>query len=708
MNSSYEPQQPPPHHSDQHHVVHSPSEMIETNSLMIGTPLSPLSIHSQSLPHHEPPLLISESMDVNNNPPFLTSTSTPHSWIGSPSQNSSVIGFLEKFNHLLHHGDDIWSEAAMTNADSFCMTQISTPNSIPNRKKNELIASHHLINDGSDPTLWENSSVMTTTTSQTDANSSIHVMVSNSSIPNDSLVDHYSKNSVLLEPLDLLKLGNSEIWKIFEFLIGDVQRAKSEMNSQFYWNIIHQHLHGHESEHDALLALFNVVPPKESVLSLRYLCEMNKRTGKIFSVNVTRQDGAFFEFWKLVYVHFEKILCVFRSLIFTNMTLAMGRISWYEREQLANMQRLIVAHEMGTAQPLKVGETLEQFDDQVELIDPPDDEFFSSEHLQNEFLQKFKRLELTPLNEQFILQHHEDGMFNLAIFKMLQLSLKMFRDFDLDFKDLALPNNFRNSHVRFEMDIFNERTRKLGFCMDYNSSYQFEVESEDEQDELIKNLSKFVILDLRDVTNFSKYLDFTLPSEIQFLNFCSSIPYNYDLGNVKFSNVKYLRINIEGSHHECDVGEENLVADYGHEPVFIEDTTSMFLTEMLSTKRFPNLIHLVLRGAQSLSFLEEESESGVLSQLWFLELLINDDHNGFYGSSQCVETLRKVTSRMPHLKQLVLNVNLDVRRSSGIDYEKLKDIYRIGNGRFTVSVGRASIARFCKYAFANVYQKTIH
>lgn len=689
--------------------------------------------HSFSNLHHH----YSQSHHDQHNHHIMTTTT-----MDSP-QNSSVVGFFEKFNHLLHNGrDDLWSEkgddhhhhndeeefsfvmtflsATTTQLSSTSTTQQAPPPLLYSHEKERSLNHEHVQQD-SIKEMWDHSSGSVTCHFFEDGTMSNILTTVSDVTPSDLLVMHdhavlrsrsgtrrredfETSNRPSLEKLELLKLGTCEILRIFEFLIGDVSRAKSEMNSQFYWNIIQSHLHGHESEHDALLALFNLVPPKESVLSLRYLYELNKKR-KIFHVT-SGDEKTIFEFWKNVYVHFEKILCVFRSLMFTNMTLAMGRISWYEREQLANMQRLIVAHEMGMDQPLKVGETLEPFDDQVEFIDSTNDEYFSSQYLEKEFLTKFKRLELTPFNEQFIMQGHGDGMFNLAIFKMLQLSLKMFRDFDLDVKDLALPNNFRNSHVRFEMDIFNTRTRKLGFCMDYNSSFQFEVEK-DEQDEIINNLSKYVILDLRDVTNFSKYLDFILPSEIQFLNFCSSIPYNYDLGNVSFSNVKYLRINIEG-HHECDVGDE--IADYGN-PVFVEDTTSMFLREMLSTKRFPNLIHLVLRGAQSLSFLEEESGfegQSVLSQLWFLELLINDDTNGFYGNSNGVETLRKITNRMSQLKQLILNVNLDVRRSSGVDYEKLKEIYGIGNGRFTVSVGRVSIARFCKYAFANVYQKTMH
>ncbi|EFC43978.1 predicted protein [Naegleria gruberi] len=478
------------------------------------------------------------------------------------------------------------------------------------------------------------------------------------------------------------KLTSQQLVHIFSFLVGRVELCKED---EFYWNIVKHHLHV-ESEHDALLALFKLIPPKESVFPLHHLIsEMNKR-GKF-------QDSKFEEFYKMAYTHFEKILLLLRCTNFTNLVLAQGRISWFEREQLANMQRLIISRELGYLQPLKVGETVEQFDDEVELIDSDNDPAQSNDYLAELFRRRLCRLNLTKSDEEFI-SHQENGFMDLAFHKMMQLSEKMFRDFDMDCKDLALPYNFRNSHVKFEMDIFNTNSKKLGFCMDYNSSYQFEVEDEEEVEELVSNLSHYQVLDIRDVTHFSTFMNFEIPKEIEFVNFSGSIPYNYDLGQVYFPNVKFLRINIESNQsHTNDLGDEYFL-DF-------EDSTSMFLNEFL--KRFPNLIHLVIRGIENISFFEKLDE--LLSHLWVLELMI-DDEDSFWGKPDSIECLERITDKAKNLKQLFLNVNLDVRRPLAVDYEKLKLYYSLGNNRFSTSIGRASIARFCKSAFANVYQTT--
>ena len=616
---------------------------------------------------------------TNKNCPVMT---TPKDYFHSPSLSDPSPSWLLSTTESYNQNDDQLSEISVPLLNTHHVNFTSTPT--------------HTITDD-----WEAMSEDLSRLSEPKrATSEISSFIGQSDADEAITPEHGDR-----QHLDLRRLTPGLLCRVFDFLLGQIDPASKLPNNAYYWNIVKERVH-YESEHDSLLLLYSLIPPKENVISLYHLIRVNNWEGREIFTQASHvgveEERFWVDYWKKTYVHYEKILFLFRCINYKNITLAMGKIQWYEREQLANMQRLIVAYELGMIDDLRVGETVEQFDDEVEAI-PDTTNFYSAQYLEDLFLKKLQRLDLTKRNDEYFISSKgkdegQRSLIDLALYKLFQLSLKMFRDFDMDFKDLALPNNFRNSHVKFEMDIYTEHTRKLGFCMDFNSSYQFEVDTEEENEEIIENLSNYIVLDVRDVTNFSKFLNFELPRSVMFLNFSSSIPYNYDLGESKFPNVRFMRINLEGTSNYSDIYDSN---DYCGSPVFqYGETINNFLCEMLTRERFPNLVHLVLKGVHNLQVFQD---CNILPQLWFLELLVSEV-NSFWTDAQCIPSLSHVLKQTEQLKQLTLNVNLDVRQFSGVDYEKLQQIYALGiEYNVSVSVGRSSIAKYCKYSFKTVY-----
>ncbi|KAL9650398.1 hypothetical protein ABK040_016465 [Willaertia magna] len=358
-----------------------------------------------------------------------------------------------------------------------------------------------------------------------------------------------------------------------------------------------------------------------------------------------------------------------------------------------------------------------------------------------------ERLNKLMITEQEVLENNNlHNLFDLFIFKALLLTLKIYRKFDCDTNDTdTYKTRIMSSKYLESYDVdgeFNDcdykkkgiNCKKYGLSihgpyawdsfLTFNGCYVF-FDNDDSQDkekniyvlkkglpltedQVKEKLNNYFYLHLQNVGFFNEeFKNLIFPNSIRILSFHFSSHLFYSIKpkdqwdnlfeNVKFPNVKYLRIYFDHSAFNCGDDEFIEIEDAIKNKSYISDNNnfnelqSFILKHLLKKERFPSLNHLVLNGF-SKDNLIEECDISLLQQLLTIEFRFELTEEAEKKCSEIYSPLIALNSKL--LKFVIVQTYLDPRLTKAISYEELEKYYDLKDKTFVFSIGNISLTVF--------------
>ncbi|KAL9650403.1 hypothetical protein ABK040_016470 [Willaertia magna] len=371
------------------------------------------------------------------------------------------------------------------------------------------------------------------------------------------------------------------------------------------------------------------------------------------------------------------------------------------------------------------------------------EKFCNEEEALNEIKERLEKLMIT---EKEVLENDNlNNLFDLFITKAVILTLKIYKKFDCDANNIdiykcylmslkyldqySVEGEFNNennndckkyglvingpiawkSFVTINGSIFiennyttNENTENN---IENNNANVFNENVNIEENKDVKEkLNSYFYLHLQNVGFFNEeFKNLIFPNSILSFTFSSHLFYSIKpteqwdnlFENVKFPNVKYLRIYFDEYGFDCGDDEyldlekffEN--TNYGTITDY-KELQFIILKNLLKKERFPKLNHLVLHGFTKRN-LFEECDFSLLQQLLTIEFRF-----GLSSKMKSSNFFNEIVN-LKSLKFVIIHCLLDPRLKKAISYEELENYYDLKDKSFVFSIGNVSLSEYFRY-----------
>ncbi|KAL9648988.1 hypothetical protein ABK040_008367 [Willaertia magna] len=496
------------------------------------------------------------------------------------------------------------------------------------------------------------------------------------------------------------KLPKELIFYIIDFLIGNNYKDDNFFLIMHYNKDLNDNIYSNKKEKKKSdKYYYNCIPPFENIKTLLNLIYCNKTfyqtiIGNNYTTDKTERTenkewNDSHNYWLNKINFYEKYLYWIRTRYIDNLQLGQGDLTCEEIKEMCKIQTLIQKVERGLIKEEKDAINLEEILNDEEYdkikIEKNTNKNLTKESIESvneNLLKRLKLLEFTK--EEFI---YKNNIFQYFYFKILILSLKLFKNFDTD-NDNAWGVTYSDKSLFSEkyLNIYNDKDNntdnlnnlpKYGAVVDEDLSWQNFISNtvttnNNCNNELMKKLQNYCYIHFKNVTFFN---NLHFPENIKFLSFSFLIDdMEKDkilLDDFTFNGVNYLRIGVMSDYDTID-----------------SDFNCKILNNLLQLTKFPNLKHLVLYG---FSIFDNLLESDLISQINTLEIA-----NSYSEKKQLINfinQLKKNKQKFKNLKQVIIQLEIDSRRST-FNYLELKQYYNDLLSGVLTSIGFSTIMRY--------------